>query len=105
MERKVLENFDRFLIIAFLSVFVFLMFYWYKNITQDVKYSHNHNSQPTNDAKRKSKQTLIDSTQPTTKEKYTLRTHAYSNILKISPPKTENFQIKILMFFIFLLKT
>ena len=31
----------------------------------------------------------------------TLRKHAYSNILKISPPKTENFQIKILIFFIF----
>ena len=28
-----------------------------------------------------------------------LRKHAYSNILKISPPKTENFQIKILIFF------
>ena len=27
-----------------------------------------------------------------------LRKHAYSNILKISPPKTESFQIKILMF-------
>ena len=26
---------------------------------------------------------------------WTLRKHAYSNILKISPPKTENFQIKI----------
>ena len=34
----------------------------------------------------------------------TLRKHAYSNILKISPPKTESFQIKILMFFLFLLK-
>ena len=34
-----------------------------------------------------------------------LREHAYSNILKISPPKTESFQIKILIFFIFLLKT
>ena len=34
----------------------------------------------------------------------TLRTHAYSNILKMSPPKTENFQIKILIFFIFLLQ-
>ena len=33
-----------------------------------------------------------------------LRKHAYSNILKISPPKTESFQIKILIFFIFLLK-
>ena len=34
-----------------------------------------------------------------------LRKHAYSNILKISPPKTENFQMKkTLMFFIFLLK-
>ena len=31
--------------------------------------------------------------------------HAYSNILKILPPKNENFQIKILIFFIFLLKT
>ena len=28
-----------------------------------------------------------------------LRKHAYSNILKISPPKTESFQIKILFFF------
>ena len=26
---------------------------------------------------------------------YSLRKHAYSNIVKISPPKTENFQIKI----------
>ena len=34
-----------------------------------------------------------------------LRKHAYSNILKISPLKTESFQIKILIFFIFLLKT
>ena len=32
-----------------------------------------------------------------------LQKHAYSNILKISPPKTESFQIKILIF-IFLLK-
>ena len=30
-----------------------------------------------------------------------LRKHAYTNILKISPPKTESFQIKILIFFIF----
>ena len=29
----------------------------------------------------------------------TLRKHAYSNILNISPPKTESFQIKILIFF------
>ena len=37
---------------------------------------------------------------------YTLRKHAYSNILKISPPKNENFQIKkILIFFIFQFKT
>ena len=28
----------------------------------------------------------------------TLRNHAYSNILKILPPKTESFQIKILIF-------
>ena len=28
-----------------------------------------------------------------------LRKQAYSNILKISPPKTESFQIKILIFF------
>ena len=36
-----------------------------------------------------------------------LRKHAYSNILntRISPRKTESFQIKILIFFIFLLKT
>ena len=34
-----------------------------------------------------------------------LRKHAYSNILKVSPSKTESFQIKILIFFIFLLKT
>ena len=32
------------------------------------------------------------------------RKHAYSNILKISPPETESFQIKILIFIIFLLK-
>ena len=29
----------------------------------------------------------------------TLRKHAYSNILKISPPETESFQVKILIFF------
>ena len=29
----------------------------------------------------------------------------YSNILKISPPKTKSFQIKLLIFFIFLLNT
>ena len=29
----------------------------------------------------------------------TLRKHTYSNILKILPPKNENFQIKILIFF------
>ena len=34
-----------------------------------------------------------------------LRKHAYSNILKISPPKTEMIQIKILIILIFLLKT
>ena len=28
-----------------------------------------------------------------------LRKHTYSNILKISPPKTESFEIKILIFF------
>ena len=33
-----------------------------------------------------------------------LRKHAYSNILKILPQENENFQIKILIFFIFLLK-
>ena len=33
-----------------------------------------------------------------------LRKHAYSNILKILPPKNENFQIKIQIFFLFLLK-
>ena len=32
---------------------------------------------------------------------FTLRKHAYSNILKISPPKTESFQIKVLISFIF----
>ena len=34
-----------------------------------------------------------------------LRKQAYSNILRLSTPKNENFQIKILIFFIFLLKT
>ena len=35
-----------------------------------------------------------------------LQKHAYSNILKILPPKNENFQInKNLIFLIFLLKT
>ena len=33
----------------------------------------------------------------------TIGKHAYSNILKISPPKSESFQIKIMIFFIFLL--
>ena len=33
-----------------------------------------------------------------------LRKHAYSNILKMLPPTNENIQIKILIFFIFLLK-
>ena len=33
-----------------------------------------------------------------------LRKHAYSNILKILQPKKENFQIKIMPFFLFLLK-
>ena len=32
-------------------------------------------------------------------------THLFKYILKISPPKTESFQIKILIFFIFLHKT
>ena len=32
-------------------------------------------------------------------EKSALRKHAYSNILKILPPKNENFQIKILIYF------
>ena len=35
----------------------------------------------------------------------TFRKYAYSNILKISPSKTESFQIKILICFIFLLIT
>ena len=30
---------------------------------------------------------------------------AYSNIMKVLPPKNENFQRKMLIFFIFLLKT
>ena len=34
-----------------------------------------------------------------------LRKQAYSNILKILPTKNENFQIKIQIFFLFLLKT
>ena len=34
-----------------------------------------------------------------------LRKHAHSNILNILQPKKENFQIKILIFFILLLKT
>ena len=37
--------------------------------------------------------------------KLSLRKHPYSNILKISPPKAEIYQIKILILFIFLLKT
>ena len=36
---------------------------------------------------------------------HALRKQAYSNILKILPAKNENFQIKILLFFILLLKT
>ena len=34
-----------------------------------------------------------------------LRKHTVSNILKISSPKTKSFQINILIFFIFLLKS
>ena len=34
----------------------------------------------------------------------TLRKQAYPNVLKNLPPKNENFQIKILIFFMFLLK-
>ena len=34
-----------------------------------------------------------------------LRKHAYSDIRKILQPKNENFQIKVLIFLIFLLKT
>ena len=37
--------------------------------------------------------------------RHPFRKHAYSNILKIALPKTERFQITILIFFIFLLKT
>ena len=39
------------------------------------------------------------------KKALTLRKQAYTNIWKTSPPKTESFQIKILIFFTFLLKT
>ena len=39
--------------------------------------------------------------QPICTNASTLRKHAYSNIFKISPPKPENFQIKILFFFFF----
>ena len=37
--------------------------------------------------------------------KASLRKHAYSSVLKILPPKNESFQIKFLIFFMFLLKT
>ena len=37
--------------------------------------------------------------------RHSLRKHSYSNILKILQPKKENFLIKILIFFILLLKT
>ena len=39
------------------------------------------------------------------KLKNTLWKHAYSNILKTSPPKAQSFRIKILIIFIFLRKT
>ena len=39
------------------------------------------------------------------RSRLTLRKHAYSNILKILPQNYNNFQIKILIFYIFLLKT
>ena len=42
---------------------------------------------------------------PTWERMQPLRKYAYSNILKISPPKTESFQIKKSDIFIFLLKT
>ena len=37
--------------------------------------------------------------------KHSFPQHPYSNILKISPPKTEHFQIKKMIFLILLLKT
>ena len=43
--------------------------------------------------------------QPNGEREQTLRKHAYSNILKILPAKNENFQIRNLIFSIFLLKT
>ena len=46
-----------------------------------------------------------NTTFPGHQKKETLRKHAYSNILKILPPKNENFQIKFFYIFIFLLKT
>ena len=36
---------------------------------------------------------------------FPLQKHAYSNILKILPPNNEHFLIKILIFFLFLLKS
>ena len=41
---------------------------------------------------------------PRVRNSFPLRKHAYSNILKFLPPNNESFQIKSLMFFIFLLK-
>ena len=54
-----------------------------------------------------SKRTAVPSSIRSTiqSQKDSLRKHAYSNIVKNLPPKNENFQIKILIFFIFLLKT
>ena len=37
--------------------------------------------------------------------KITFQKEAFSNILKILPPKNKNFEIKLLIIFIFLLKT
>ena len=45
----------------------------------------------------------IRTTEPKHTTEYTLRKHAYSNIMKILQPKKDNFQI--IFFFIFLLKT
>ena len=41
----------------------------------------------------------MSSVSPRKIKKNSLRKHAYSNILKILPSETENFQIKILIFF------
>ena len=92
-----------------------------KKVREKSRECHNHKPQPIPDTKRKRKQTKTNKRKSNKRMKSTkisslfpnleqirknsLRKHAYSYIFKISPSKNESFEVKIPIFFIFLLKT